>query len=348
MPQRPNQRRRHAVDPPDPGTGPSLWDQAWMAFMAHKAARNLGHGDERRVTIEPAKVEHMVRTYRWIRRRVDDFRGDCQAGLEGGLGAVDAPADWTDGHTDRFMLELAAAEAGLSDESRRTVHTFIGGFLRYCARRTDAPWTRSYVPPGGAPKVVHRRQRRTPLSATEEKRLYTALEGRGRDVMLARFLLFTGARLSDALSATVDAIDWQNKTIKVVGKGNKERLLGLVNADEDLSKTLRAFVRERPATDCPYLFLSVRRDAHAQYKRLTRSGAITMFRRLRLATGVDIHAHLLRHTFSQRMADVLPIEDVSVLLGHSRTATTEMIYGRRSMQQALEAQRRRGSVKPTG
>ncbi|HUY98535.1 MAG TPA: site-specific integrase [Verrucomicrobiae bacterium] len=349
MPQRPNQRVRLDVQPPEAEAEPTLWQRAWEAYYVSRAARNLSDRPGRRINPTPAQVDRVRMQYGWVVGRLSDFLADCARGADGYPPPVSGPDDWTAAHGDRFLVDLAE-QTTLADSTRHTAYARIRAFLNWCAKRPDEPWARTkVVPREGEPEIVKRRQRRQPLTAAEEERIMQALRDKGRDAMLARFMLFTGARLSSALGVKRDDIDWREETVQVVLKGRttKQLRLSLVHPDDrTFVKDLRRFIQTLPATTCPYVFLSLRRSNGEDFHGLTPSGAITLFRRLRAETGIDIHAHLFRHTYSGRMAQVVSIEDLSLSLGHSRTSTTEAYYGRRAERQSLDAIRRAGSSRP--
>lgn len=71
---------------------------------------------------------------------------------------------------------------------------------------------------------------------------------------------------------------------------------------------------------------------------LTAYGFATMIRRLKDKSGVDFHAHQLRHTFATNMARQpgTSLFDLKEFMGHANISTTQ-IYVRQNADQLLEA-----------
>jgi site-specific recombinase XerD len=79
------------------------------------------------------------------------------------------------------------------------------------------------------------------LSVTDLRKLIAAAED-PRDRALVTFFWATGCRISEVVGARVENIDWQGRTVKVLGKGDRERLAPLTTkAVETLQAYLRTF-----------------------------------------------------------------------------------------------------------
>ena len=130
-------------------------------------------------------------------------------------------------------------------------------------------------------------------------------------------MYYSGLRISEALSLTVDDVDAERMTLRVIGKGNKERLAPLPEALlDDLRETWRMH-RTRP-----WLFPNRQRTAAVS--------AATIRQALKSAckeAGLDsamITPHTLRHSFTTRLHEAdIPSETVRILLGHSSVETTK-------------------------
>jgi integrase/recombinase XerD len=161
-----------------------------------------------------------------------------------------------------------------------------------------------------------------------------AVEGpRGlRDRALLELLYGTGARISEAVGLAVDDLDRGQSTVRLAGKGGKERIVPVgsyaLRAVEDY------LVRARPALAADSrggvrggaLFLNVRGGA------LSRQSAWTILRsaaeRAGGASGVDptaISPHTLRHSFATHLLDGgADVRVVQELLGHASVTTTQV------------------------
>ena len=141
-----------------------------------------------------------------------------------------------------------------------------------------------------------------------------------RDLLILEMFYSTGVRLSELINIKICDIDIKNRTIKVTGKGNKERI---VFFSKECSKYLDDYLKNsRPllvkdAID--YLFIN------GNGKRLTTSGVQYIINDIFLKSGISIKLtpHVLRHTFATHMlnegANLLTVKE---LLGHSNISTT--------------------------
>lgn len=134
-----------------------------------------------------------------------------------------------------------------------------------------------------------------------------------RDEALISFLLATGVRVDELHKLNRDDVNFDTFEVKVLGKGNKERVV-YINAV--VAMQLKKYFAERKDLD-PCLFRS-------KYGRLTSSGAEDILKRLEERSAVDhIHPHKFRRTFATKLIkNGMPIEKVSYLLGHEKIETT--------------------------
>lgn len=127
-------------------------------------------------------------------------------------------------------------------------------------------------------------------------------------------MIDTGLRLAECLGLRQQDFDQSKHVIKVTGKGHKERLVCYGR------RTIEACTKYR-CSRTDYLFPDV--DGYQLRKMMYET----------LGKEVDrVHPHLLRHTFAfDQLENGMPLENLSVLLGHTNTATTE-IYARASLK----------------
>lgn len=164
------------------------------------------------------------------------------------------------------------------------------------------------------------------LSVDEVERLIAAPETTTplgiRDRALLEVMYATGLRVSELLSLTLGHVNWTEATIKVRGKGNKERLVLLGDLAVD---ALERYVHEsrpallRSAQDA--LFLS-----HLGAPLSVRGFHLILRRHLRTA-GINrtVTPHTLRHSFATHLleggADLRSLQE---LLGHANLSTTQV------------------------
>lgn len=146
-----------------------------------------------------------------------------------------------------------------------------------------------------------------------------------RDIAMFEIMFATGMRISEICSLKNDDIDLKNRTIRVYGKGSKERLIQIENAD--VINALNEYKKHNHSkTD---YFFTNKLD-----NRLSEQSVRFMINHYVKLAGIDIHItpHMFRHSF----ATLLLEEDVDIryiqqLLGHSSITTTQ-IYTHISMK----------------
>lgn len=156
---------------------------------------------------------------------------------------------------------------------------------------------------------------------------------RDRDFLMIQLLGLTGMRVSELVGLDWKDIDRENGTIRVIGKGNKERVIPIASPLEPLLDGYRGqgagplFCSEKGKR------ISVRTVQHALKGHIDRLKPYLPF-----LTHKQVTPHKLRHTFASRLAmsgvDVLTIQQ---LLGHESVATTQVYahIGDEKKKQAL-------------
>lgn len=170
--------------------------------------------------------------------------------------------------------------------------------------------------------------RTVPLS--EMSRLFRHMAGRGgarpsggeatvaRDLAVLEVLIATGLRVSELCSLDVSDVDMAQGTIRVVGKGDRERVVQVEHPST--VGAIEGHLRLR-GTGEGALFLSRRGT------RLTDHGVRDMLRRRCREAGVAarVTPHMFRHTFATWLLERdVDIRYIQRLLGHGSLATTEI------------------------
>ncbi len=137
-----------------------------------------------------------------------------------------------------------------------------------------------------------------------------------RDLAMVDLLTSTGIRVGELVQLNRRDIDFAARECIVHGKGDKERR---VYFDARAKTHLLAYLSKRE-DDAPALFVSL----HKPFKRLKISGVEARLRKLGEDAGVkNVHPHKFRRTLATKAIDKgMPIEQVQVLLGHSKIDTT--------------------------
>jgi integrase/recombinase XerC len=148
-----------------------------------------------------------------------------------------------------------------------------------------------------------------------------------RDRALFELLYATGLRVSEAAGLDLEDVDFSARLLRVLGKGNKERIAPFGEAAGDaLSAYLPARrARRRGADDAAAddgepLFVNARGG-----RLTTRSMARLLKRRLRAAgLPVEISPHALRHSFATHLLEAgADLRAIQELLGHASLSTTQ-------------------------
>jgi integrase/recombinase XerD len=174
-----------------------------------------------------------------------------------------------------------------------------------------------------------RRERALPrtLSPGEAERLIDAAAGTQpralRDQALVELLYGAGLRVSEATGLDKAGIDLDDRIVRVIGKGGKERAVPI---GRHAAEALRRYIAQgRPFLDArhrPELFLNARGGP------LTRAGAFLILRKLAEKAGLDpqrVHPHLLRHSFATHLLEGgADLRSVQEMLGHADLSTTEL------------------------
>jgi integrase/recombinase XerC len=144
-----------------------------------------------------------------------------------------------------------------------------------------------------------------------------------RDCAIVEVLYATGARVSELCGLDFDDIDYSRNTIRVLGKGNKERTIPLgAPAMKALEKWLKS-AREELATDksASAVFLGARGKRIDQ-----RTVRTVVYEALSALEGVQkLGPHALRHSAATHLleggADLRTVQEI---LGHASLATTQI------------------------
>jgi integrase/recombinase XerD len=251
-------------------------------------------------------------------RTVDAYRRDLGA-LAAYLGKPVRTATLEE--LERYTAQLRAEGLASSTIARRTAAA--RSFFRHqqlLGVRGDNPAAAVKLPrrPRPLPKT---------LSPGEAERLIDAANGTQprdlRDQALVELLYGAGLRVSETVGLHKAGVDLDDRLVRVVGKGGKERVVPI---GRHAAEALRRYVsRGRPYLDRrhrPELFLN------AKGGPLTRAGAFLILRKLAEKAGLDpqrVHPHILRHSFATHLLEGgADLRSVQEMLGHADLSTTEL------------------------
>ena len=148
---------------------------------------------------------------------------------------------------------------------------------------------------------------------------------KNRDQAILYLLYYSGMRATELVNLDVQSISLKERVVRVIGKGNKERIIPFTS---DCQKVVKEYIeRERKellrrSKDLtPALFLN------AKGERLTTRGLEYILDSIEEKTGlfVGLHPHILRHSFATHLlengADLRVIQE---LLGHESINATQV------------------------
>lgn len=131
-----------------------------------------------------------------------------------------------------------------------------------------------------------------------------------------------GLRISECCNLLINNIDKNEMNIRVIGKGNKERLIPYYPRLNELLDLYEKIYRNKYAEqDFPYLFVSTRGGQVSP-----RSVQLLLEEvKIKANIPIDIHPHMLRHSFATHLLDNgADLRTVQELLGHENLSTTQI------------------------
>lgn len=186
-----------------------------------------------------------------------------------------------------------------------------------------------------------------PISESEVNAILASVEGDNaaarRDKSILEILYGTGARISEVVNLSLGDIDSHEGLLKLLGKGNKERIVPLGNYA--MRALLHWLEPEGRGMFEPEQWSS-RDDSEAVFLnrrggRLTRQGGWGIVKKYGTLVGLGsrLSPHTLRHCCATHMLEHgADIRTVQELLGHASITTTQ-IYTKVSREQLVQAYR---------
>jgi integrase len=144
---------------------------------------------------------------------------------------------------------------------------------------------------------------------------------RYRDLAILSLLLFCGLRSSEVRNLRLKDIQYYDKTLRVFGKGSKERIIPI---PEFILNAIDRYIRfERPSDlQTDYVFVVLQGKNSGQ--PMTPAGFRTFFRYRRKKLDIpQAHPHRFRHTFGAELAKAgVALTTIKKLMGHGDIQTT--------------------------
>lgn len=233
-------------------------------------------------------------------------------------------------------VTVSGSRAGRSGHSRASVVRILAStrsFFQFMIANGDLPMSHLWSDRSSIMKQFKpKRQQRLPdvLSHKEVALLIdSASEMPGpvpiqqRNRAILELLYSSGLRVSELVGLNVSSISFDDRLVRVLGKGGKERIIPV---GQKALAAVTAYLKEgrvglRPRNNDEPLFLG-RKGARINQREIQR-----VVRAAAIASGLrhDIHPHTLRHSFATHLLDGdADIRIVQELLGHSSPTTTQV------------------------
>lgn len=220
----------------------------------------------------------------------------------------------------RYLAELNAAGYASKTVSRRL--SAVRTFFRYL--NVQGATQGNPASAASSPKIGHDLPRKT--SASDVQELLSVCEDDEvgmRDQAFLELLYACGARIAELARLEMGDIDFADASVKLFGKGSKERIVPLYPL---ALKTVQAYIdRGRPAllgrSATNALFVSTRGKA------MSADSLRRVFKRRAAQAGLDpsLHPHDLRHAFATDLVEEgADLRSVQEMLGHASLSTTQI------------------------
>lgn len=182
------------------------------------------------------------------------------------------------------------------------------------------------------------------ISDADLSRLLKSMSGAGfvdrRDTAIVRLLWDTGIRRGELVAINLSDVDFTRREVLVHGKGGKDRIVPISGRT---NVALRRYVRARshhPGSESVPLFLSARMCVGGGY-RMTGGALADMLKRRGQPLGLELHPHMLRHTWAADLkSQGIPDDYLERLAGWSTPIMSRRYGNAVADQQAREAARR--------
>ena len=214
-----------------------------------------------------------------------------------------------------FLGELADANSRPRSIARKT--TVIRSFFRYVLKKgeiEDNPAQTLTTPkiPRDLPQVIDEKDMVEIIQSIRHEGKHAI-----RDKAIMELFYSTGIRLSELTRLKKESINWDDMTIRVTGKGDRERIIPFGKPAKNALKTYL----QSTGDNSPFVFVNVRGQALSgrTVQRIVKKyiGLVSEVRKQ--------SPHVIRHSFATHLLDRgADLRAVQELLGHRHLSTTQI------------------------
>lgn len=226
----------------------------------------------------------------------------------------EAPANLTTDNI-RKLIKYWTEDRGMKKSSVQTCINYIRNFFNWL-------YNEELIPSNPLTKIksfhIDKTSTRKPLRQYDLEKFRSACKNQ-RERALVEFFISTGCRVSEVASIKVQDINWQDRTIDIIGKGNKKRtVIFSIRTKVYLEDYLSTF-----STPPEYLFCNSKGTPHKITKEALEKAIRIIGQRANISESV--FPHKLRHTFATNALNSgMSITSIQALLGHSDLSTTQI------------------------
>jgi integrase/recombinase XerD len=229
-------------------------------------------------------------------------------------------------HIETFLEHLQSL--GLKNTSLARKISTLNGFFKFCflenhlgtyvTEKIKSPKLPKYLP-----RVFSFTQLEELLQACASGLNYTGVQKdlfTFRDRTLLTLLYATGTRISELLNLQVEHLDFSNPSLRVQGKGNKQRIVPFAPQAESLLFEYLQDYRPQLKPQSDHVFLN------QQGKPLSRQSVWKCLKKLAQQAGLPpLSPHVLRHSFATHLIESgMNLRVLQILLGHQDLSTTQI------------------------
>lgn len=266
-------------------------------------------------------IDYLLLERNYSKNTVESYRIDLQMfadfiqSVESGLDLLSVDKDIV----RMWVVSMMESGSKTTTVNRRlsSVRSFYR-FMQARGYRQDSPVSDIAGPKVGRPlpKFVRDSEMEQILSKESFSADYSGV----RDRLIISLFYETGVRLAELVAIDDKDIDFDNRTIKVTGKRNKQRIIPF---GEALSEQIKSYLLVR---DAEFATLSGALLLNKKGGRIDRHQIYRLVKGVLATTSAEKRSpHVLRHTFATSMLNNgAQMGAVKELMGHSSLATTEM------------------------